>query len=193
MDPRIDQPHAVVGQKHITVAAPIFRIKGRVSSSVHIAGPDNSTSRAWRSPTFALRDLSDHVSAPILGVAESVSACPRELPDRAPIGRRLADRPSQRSRPNLLSVPSVSSVLLLSLLPTIYRPFPFLPSFSSTTSDRGATHCGTARIRLTVSQVCDDFLEERLDPRPRTLSQLLRWQPALGHRQAPACVPGCRR
>src|SRR5215469_17553049 len=36
-------------------------------------------------------------------------------------------------------------------------------------------------------------MEGRLDPRPPTLSQLLRRQPALGHRQAPACVPGCRR
>jgi len=33
----------------------------------------------------------------------------------------------------------------------------FLPSFSSTASDREAGPCGRARIRLTVSQVCDEI------------------------------------
>jgi len=33
----------------------------------------------------------------------------------------------------------------------------FRPSLSSTASDRGAAPCGAARIRLTVSQVCDEM------------------------------------
>jgi len=40
---------------------------------------------------------------------------------------------------------------------TVNRHFPFLPSLSSTASDREAAPCGTARIRLTVSQVCDEM------------------------------------